>query len=92
VRKPAVIILDEATSSVDSQTERLVQDAMGRVLAGRTAVIIAHRLATIRNADRILVMNAGRVAEEGDHKELLRKGGLYAELYALQFRWQEAFS
>ena len=92
VRKPAVIILDEATSSVDSQTERLVQNAMRRLLAGRTAVIIAHRLATIRNADRILVMDAGRVAEEGNHKELLRKGGLYAELYALQFRWQEAFS
>jgi len=92
VRKPTVIILDEATSSVDSQTERLVQNAMRQVLAGRTAVIIAHRLATIRNAGRILVMDAGRIVEEGDHKELLRKGGLYAELYALQFRWQEAFS
>jgi len=92
VRKPAIIILDEATSSVDSRTEKQVQEAMKRVLAGRTAVIIAHRLATIKNADRIVVMEGGRICQEGRHDQLLKKGGLYAELYALQYRWQEALS
>ena len=88
-RDPAVVILDEATSSVDSETEALVQEALDRLLSGRTAVIIAHRLSTIRNCDRIVVLKEGRVAEEGSHAELMRKRGLYWLLYQTQYRWQE---
>jgi len=88
-RDPAVVILDEATSSVDSETEALVQEALGRLLSGRTAVIIAHRLSTIRNCDRIVVLKEGRVAEEGSHAELMRKRGLYWLLYQTQYKWQE---
>ncbi len=88
-RDPAVVILDEATSSVDSETEALVQEALDRLLSGRTAVIIAHRLSTIRNCDRIVVLKEGRVAEEGSHAELMRKRGLYWLLYQTQYKWQE---
>ena len=88
-RDPSVVILDEATSSVDSETEALVQEALDRLLSGRTAVIIAHRLSTIRNCDRIVVLKEGRVAEEGSHAELMRKRGLYWLLYQTQYRWQE---
>jgi ATP-binding cassette subfamily B multidrug efflux pump len=80
-----VLILDEATSSVDTRTEVLVQEAMARLRTGRTSFVIAHRLSTIRNADTILVMDHGRVVERGDHSELLARGGPYAELYASQF-------
>lgn len=85
VYNPAVLVLDEATSSVDPESEALIQEAMGRLLAGRTSVIIAHRLSTIRLADRILVLYKGQVREEGSHADLLRRGRLYARLYELQF-------
>jgi ATP-binding cassette subfamily B protein len=80
-----VLILDEATSSVDTRTEVLVQEAMARLRSGRTSFVIAHRLSTIRGADTILVMEHGRVVERGDHDELLARGGAYADLYASQF-------
>lgn len=82
---PAILILDEATSSVDSRTELLIQKAMGALMKGRTIFVIAHRLSTIREADLILVMNEGRIIEKGNHKELLAKDGFYAELYNSQF-------
>jgi ABC-type multidrug transport system fused ATPase/permease subunit len=79
------LILDEATSSVDTMTEALIQDALDRLLADRTAVVIAHRLSTIRNADMICVIDNGRIVERGTHEELLMRGGLYRELYERQF-------
>jgi ATP-binding cassette subfamily B protein len=82
---PRVVILDEATSSIDTETERLIQLGMKKVLAGRTSFVIAHRLSTIRDADRILVLSAGRLVEEGSHDELIASGGLYAGLYRLQY-------
>jgi ATP-binding cassette, subfamily B, multidrug efflux pump len=82
---PAILILDEATSSVDTRTEVLIQRAMARLMKGRTAFVIAHRLSTIRDADTILVMNRGAIVEQGNHEELLAKGGFYAELYNSQF-------
>jgi ATP-binding cassette subfamily B protein len=82
---PAVVILDEATSSVDTETERLIQRGMRRILAGRTSIVIAHRLSTIKNAGRILVLSGGRVVEQGNHQELVEKNGLYARLYRLQY-------
>ncbi|MBI2362199.1 MAG: ATP-binding cassette domain-containing protein, partial [Elusimicrobia bacterium] len=82
---PPILVLDEATSSVDAETEGLVQEAVESMLAGRTALIVAHRLATVREADRILVMHHGRLREEGTHDELLKKGGLYEKLYRLQW-------
>jgi ATP-binding cassette subfamily B protein len=80
---PDVLVLDEATSSVDSETEALVEDATRTLLAGRTALVIAHRLSTVVSADRILVMHKGRVHEEGTHEELLARRGLYWKLYRL---------
>lgn len=82
---PAVLILDEATSSVDTRTERLIQDAMTKLMEGRTSFVIAHRLSTILDADRILVINEGEIVEQGTHGELLAKQGFYAELYNSQF-------
>jgi ATP-binding cassette subfamily B protein len=82
---PSVVILDEATASIDTETERIVQRGLEALLAGRTSVVIAHRLSTIRHADRILVLSGGRIAEEGSHEELLRRKGLYWNLYRLQF-------
>ncbi len=85
VTDPSMLILDEATSSVDTRTEVLIQKAMETLMEGRTSFIIAHRLSTIRNADRILVMNEGDIVEQGNHEELLAKKGFYAELYNSQF-------
>jgi ATP-binding cassette subfamily B protein len=82
---PPILILDEATSSVDTHTELIIQDAMRRLMSGRTSFVIAHRLSTIRDADRILVMNQGDIVEQGTHEELLARGGFYAELYNSQF-------
>jgi ATP-binding cassette subfamily B protein len=82
---PPVLILDEATSSVDTRTEVLIQRAMGRLMKGRTSFVIAHRLSTIRNADTILVMNHGQIVEQGTHEQLLARDGFYAELYNSQF-------
>jgi len=82
---PAALILDEATSSVDSRTEFLVQKAMATLMKGRTCFVIAHRLSTIRSADLIVAMNNGRIVEQGTHQELLAKGGFYAGLYNSQF-------
>jgi ATP-binding cassette subfamily B protein len=83
---PPVLVLDEATASVDTETERRIQRALERLLAGRTSLVIAHRLSTIQRADRIVVLHHGRVAEQGDHRELLARGGLYRRLYELQAR------
>jgi ATP-binding cassette, subfamily B, multidrug efflux pump len=83
---PRILILDEATSNIDTRTEALIQEALGTLLRGRTSVVIAHRLSTIRNADQILVVESGRVAERGTHASLLASGGLYANLYRSQFR------
>jgi ATP-binding cassette subfamily B multidrug efflux pump len=82
---PALLILDEATSSVDTRTEVLVQQAMAALRSDRTSFVIAHRLSTIRNADVILVMQAGQIVEQGNHAELLAAGGAYADLYRSQF-------
>jgi ATP-binding cassette subfamily B multidrug efflux pump len=86
---PTVLILDEATSSVDTETEVLIQSALKRLLAGRTAIVIAHRLSTIRDMDRIVVLHKGELREEGSHEELLAKGGIYSRLYQLQYKDQE---
>ena len=80
-----VMILDEATSSVDTRTEALIQKAMDNLMEGRTSFVIAHRLSTIKNADVILVMKDGDIIEQGNHEELLEKNGFYAQLYNSQF-------
>ncbi len=87
---PAILILDEATSSVDTRTEVLIQRAMASLMQGRTSFVIAHRLSTVRDAETILVMNHGSIVEQGTHEELLARGGFYAELYNSQFAQQEA--
>ena len=86
---PKILILDEATSSIDTRTEIQIQSAMDNLMKGRTSFIIAHRLSTIKNADLILVMNHGDIVEQGTHEELLEKGGFYSELYNSQFDIEE---
>jgi ATP-binding cassette subfamily B protein len=86
LRDPALLLLDEATSALDAESERLVQDALAHLMAERTSIVIAHRLATVREADRILVLDEGRIVAAGRHQELLSEGGLYARLAALQFQ------
>lgn len=87
---PAILVLDEATSSIDTETELMIRAALHRLLVGRTALVVAHRLSTIQDCDRILVLHRGRLRESGTHAELLRQRGLYARLYELQFRDQNA--
>jgi ATP-binding cassette subfamily B protein len=86
---PAILILDEATSSVDTETEHEIQTALAPVMAARTSIVIAQRLSTVKMADKVVVLKDGRVAEEGTHAELLAKGGEYARIYQWQFREQE---
>ena len=86
LKNPRILVLDEATSSLDSESEALIQDALKRVMAGRTSIVIAHRLSTILAADLILVMDRGRIVEKGTHDELIAMGGLYSQLYETQFR------
>jgi len=82
---PAILVFDEATSAIDSETEKLIQDALRHLIRGRTSIIIAHRLSTVRSADRIIVLDKGSIAEEGDHATLLARKGLYYNLHKLQF-------
>jgi ATP-binding cassette, subfamily B, bacterial MsbA len=86
LKDPVILILDEATSSLDTESEQLIEDAMAKLLVGRTTLIIAHRLSTVRRADRLVVLDRGRIVEQGTHGELLDLGGLYARLYQRQFR------
>ena len=85
IQNSPMMILDEATSNVDTRTEELIQEAMDRLTAGRTSFVIAHRLSTIRNADIILVMKDGNIIEQGNHAQLIEKGGFYCSLYNSQF-------
>ena len=91
LKNPAIVILDEATSSLDSESERLVEEAMEELLQGRSTLIIAHRLSTVQRADRVIVIDRGRVVEEGRHADLLAAEGMYSRLYRGQFRDEDAF-
>jgi ATP-binding cassette subfamily B protein len=90
LKAPDVVVLDEATAHLDSESEAAVQKALATALQGRTSLVIAHRLSTIREADTILVVDGGRIAQQGRHDELLAQGGLYADLYRTQFATQES--
>ncbi len=92
LKSPPVVVLDEATAHLDSESEAAIQRALKAAMTGRTSLVIAHRLSTIREADQILVMDSGRITERGTHGELLAAGGLYAELYRTQFASQESSS
>jgi ATP-binding cassette subfamily B protein len=89
---PNILVLDDSTSSVDMETEYLIQQAMGALMQGRTCFVIAQRLRTVRDADRIVVLEDGRIVESGTHEELLGRGGLYREIYEVQLKDQEALS
>ena len=86
---PKILVLDEATSSVDTETEILIQKAIENLLVGRTAIVIAHRLSTVQSADKIIVLHKGEIRETGNHQELLAKRGIYYKLYQLQYKDQE---
>jgi subfamily B ATP-binding cassette protein MsbA len=90
LKNPAIVILDEATSSLDSESERLVEEAMQELLQGRSTLIIAHRLSTVLRADRVVVLDRGKIVEEGRHSDLLASEGVYSRLYRGQFRSGEA--
>jgi ATP-binding cassette subfamily B protein len=85
LKDPRILVLDEATSHLDSESEALIQEALKRVMAGRTSIVIAHRLSTILAADQILVFDRGQIVEQGTHQTLLAQNGLYAHLYQTQF-------
>ncbi len=86
IKNAPILILDEATSALDNESERQVQASLERLMAGRTTLVIAHRLSTVQKADRILVLDDGQVVEQGSHQELLDRGGRYASLYQMQFQ------
>ncbi|MCY7360405.1 MAG: ATP-binding cassette domain-containing protein, partial [Rudanella sp.] len=86
VQNPRIIVLDEATSSVDTETEELIQAAIEKLMKGRTAIVIAHRLSTIQKANNIIVVDKGQLVEQGTHEELLQKEGAYANLYRMQYK------
>ena len=86
LKNPSILILDEATSALDNTTELLIQKALDELCKGRTAIVVAHRLSTIRNADKIIVISDGKIKEEGSHDELIRQNGAYKLLYDLQFK------
>jgi ATP-binding cassette subfamily B protein len=86
VYNPKILILDEATSSVDSETEQLIQESIEKMMQGRTSIVIAHRLSTIQKADQILVLNKGEIVETGTHQSLLEKGGYYTQLHQMQLK------
>jgi len=86
---PGILVLDEATSSLDSELEKLIQEALERLIANKTTFIVAHRLSTVRKADKILVLSKGKIVEQGTHKELIKKKGAYYKFYSLQFRTEE---
>jgi ATP-binding cassette subfamily B protein len=88
VQNPAIFILDEATASIDPFTETQIQEALDLILAHSTSILIAHRLSTVRSADRIIVLRDGKIIETGDHRALVQQGGHYAELYNTYFRHQ----
>jgi ATP-binding cassette subfamily B protein/subfamily B ATP-binding cassette protein MsbA len=90
LRNPSLLILDEATSSLDTESEVLVQEALDGLLEGRTTIVIAHRLSTVIQADQILVLDRGEIIQRGTHAELVARPGLYRRLYTLQFRTEEA--
>jgi ATP-binding cassette subfamily B protein len=90
LKEPSIVVLDEATAHLDSESEVAVQRALKTALAQRTSLVIAHRLSTVREADQILVVDDGRIVERGTHDELIRSGGVYAELYRTQFEGQAA--
>jgi ABC-type multidrug transport system fused ATPase/permease subunit len=90
LRDTPILLLDEATSALDTKSEAIVQQALEKLSTGRTTLVIAHRLSTIRNADSIVVMDHGRVVDQGDHETLLARGGIYADLHRLQFSQEES--
>jgi ABC-type multidrug transport system fused ATPase/permease subunit len=92
IRNPSILILDEATSSLDTESEQQVQKALEKLMLGRTTIVIAHRLSTVQKATRIAVMSGGRIIQEGTHEELMKQGGLYQELYNMQFTSSESKS